>query len=141
MSDLEKVAEEIRQCVLGDNGPTCRVHLNTMRSWANTIEQACKATVALDVSLEKARALHRVWRALNDGDCPKCHEWPSWVESNSDNGFIQCRKCGFYVTGDEVVSMQKLFAPAMDSAVAIFEDWRATASSFGSRKRLSEEVE
>jgi dihydroneopterin aldolase len=31
-----------------------------MRSWANTIEQACKATVALDVSLEKARALHRV---------------------------------------------------------------------------------
>ena len=29
--------------------------------------------LALDVSLEKARALHRVWRALNDGDCPKCH--------------------------------------------------------------------
>lgn len=27
-----------------------------------------RETLALDVSLERARALHRVWRALNDGD-------------------------------------------------------------------------
>jgi hypothetical protein len=89
--------------------------------------------VALDVSLEKARALHRVWRALNDGDCPKCHAHPGahgirrW-EYNAcclDAAAMECPTCGFYVTHAEIDEIEVMFAPAMDAAVAIFEQWRS----------------
>jgi hypothetical protein len=87
--------------------------------------------VALDVSLEKARALHRVWRALNDGDCPKCHTYRAASEMLrgheflSDAPAIWCPNCNFGVTHEEIKAIEKMFAPAMDAAVAIFEQWRA----------------
>ena len=86
--------------------------------------------IALDVSLEKARALHRVWRALNDGDCPKCHQYRSATEMFrgheflSDAPAIACPSCNFHVTHQEIAEIEKMFAPAMDAAVAIFEAWR-----------------
>jgi hypothetical protein len=88
--------------------------------------------IALDVSLEKARALHRVWRALNDGDCPKCHKFPGPqnvrrignVAEGKPIAGIRCELCGFYVSYEEIDEIEKLFAPAMDAAVAIFEEWR-----------------
>lgn len=89
--------------------------------------------IALDVSLEKARALHRVWRALNDGDCPRCHTFQPATEmlrSHRDllgreimDG-VMCPACGFAVTTEEITAIETLFAPAMDAAVAIFEAWR-----------------
>jgi hypothetical protein len=93
----------------------------------------------LDVSLERARALHRVWRALNDGDCPKCHKHNpatriirdriTYTErhhrySRVSRGAIECPECGFNVTGEEIEEIEQLFAPAMDAAVAIFLEWR-----------------
>ena len=95
--------------------------------------------IALDVSLEKARALHRVWRAMNDGDCPKCHKYhlatqmtryEQRLETEYKAGrfmwpVIKCPSCGFKVTGEEIQDIEKMFAPAMDAAVAIFEGWRA----------------
>lgn len=87
--------------------------------------------LALDVSLERARALHRVWRALNDGDCPKCHRLivdpirgPNWNHRELKFGDMKCGNCGFTVTADEVEEIEKMFAPAMDAAVALFEQWR-----------------
>ena len=84
--------------------------------------------LALDVNLEKPRALHRVWRALNDGDCPKCHKAVAATDIIRANGdvWIQCPnpECGFHIFGDEIVEIERMFAPAMDAAVAIFEDWR-----------------
>jgi hypothetical protein len=85
--------------------------------------------IALDVSLEKARALHRVWRALNDGDCPKCHNYHSAAAINRDCLGIMCPSCGFMVTLDEIEDIQNLFAPAMDAAVAIFEAWSEKRSA------------
>jgi hypothetical protein len=79
--------------------------------------------VALDVSLEVPRALHRVWRALNDGDCPKCHNFHAATQINRDSMGIMCPSCGFTVTLDEIEAIEKLFAPAMDAAVKIFESW------------------
>jgi hypothetical protein len=89
--------------------------------------------MALDVSLEQARALHRVWRALNDGDCPKCHhhfaasdmlrDWQTLIPRGRI-GAIQCPSCKFHVSGPEIDEIEKLFAPAMDGAVAVFEEWR-----------------
>ena len=86
--------------------------------------------LALDVSLEKARALHRVWRALNDGDCPKCHKHRPATqmfrghEFLSDAPAIACPSCNFSVTHDEIAEIERMFAPAMDAATAIFEEWR-----------------
>lgn len=82
--------------------------------------------LALDTSLERGRALHRVWRALNDGDCPKCHQHgaaTAMVRFGSPQS-IQCPRCLFTVHGTEIEAIEKLFAPAMDAAVAIFETWR-----------------
>lgn len=98
-------------------------------------EPGCQETakeakaLALDVSLEKARALHRVWRALNDGDCPKCHRAGAATEMlrfahESGTQSIRCPLCFFTVYGHEIVQIEKMFAPAMDAAVAIFETWR-----------------
>jgi len=92
--------------------------------------------LALDVSLERARALHRVWRALNDGDCPKCHKYHPASEMIryhkivNDPTFkaIECPSCGFHVTENEIEAIEKMFAPAMDAAVAIFIEWRIRRS-------------
>lgn len=98
----------------------------------------------LDVDMEQARALHRVWRALNDGDCPKCHTFHRASDIRTDFGrpmpiaewdgsfvthSIACPTCGFMITSDEIAGIQKLFAPAMDAAVAIFENWRENRSA------------
>ena len=87
-------------------------------------------SLSLDLSLERERALHRVWRALNDGDCPKCHHATAAtdvIRPNNKNGiWLKCPNpdCGFFILGEEITEIEKLFAPAMDSAVAIFEEWR-----------------
>lgn len=89
-----------------------------------------KPDLHLDVELDQARALHRVWRALNDGDCPKCHKAVAATDvirpQNKDGVWIKCPNpsCGFLVMGKEIEEIERLFAPAMNAAVAIFESWR-----------------
>lgn len=80
--------------------------------------------LALDVSLEKARALHRVWRALNDGDCPRCHKFHAANEIIRWPGRIACPACSFSILTSEIEKIEQMFAPAMDAAVAIFHAWR-----------------
>lgn len=82
--------------------------------------------LALDTdTLVRARVLHRVWRALNDGDCPKCHKHtPAHTMIRSELGVIRCPSCFFTVYANEIEAIEKEFAPAMDAAVKIFEEWR-----------------
>ncbi len=87
------------------------------------------APLALDVSLEKARALHRVWRALNDGDCPKCHSFTAAHNIKRDGFAIECPACGFHVSREEIDAIEKMFAPAMDAATKIFLEWRKDRGS------------
>lgn len=82
--------------------------------------------LALDVSIEKARALHSVWRALNDGDCPKCHTFHAATEIVRDGQCMECPTCQFKIFRKEIEDIEKMFAPAMNAAVAIFEEWRAS---------------
>jgi hypothetical protein len=91
-------------------------------------ENAVAAPVALDVSLERARALHRVWRALNDGDCPRCHRFHAATEIIRTRDDLECPSCGFFVTRVEIEEIEKLFAPAMNAAVDIFMKWRSEKS-------------
>lgn len=88
-------------------------------------EQPIVQPLALDVSLEKARALHRVWRALNDGDCPSCHKFHAATDIIRSQIGIECPACGFYVTHGEIEDIERMFAPAMNAAVDIFLKWRA----------------
>lgn len=91
--------------------------------------------LALDTDLQKARALHRVWRALNDGDCPKCHHAVAAtdiIRPNLKGGvWLKCPNpdCGFQVMGEEITEIERMFAPAMDAAVSIFEQWRESRPS------------
>lgn len=98
---------------------------------ANPIRDAARPGVAsvapplaLDVSLEQARALHRVWRALNDGDCPNCHKFHAATEIVRSSDAITCPSCWFHVKKTEIAAIEQMFAPAMDAAVAIFNKWR-----------------
>lgn len=82
--------------------------------------------LALDTSvMDRARAMHRVWRALNDGDCPKCHSFHAATAIYRDDVRIRCPSCGFSVTRDEIYQIEQMFAPAMNAAVDIFEAWRS----------------
>jgi hypothetical protein len=87
--------------------------------------------IDVDVSY-RARAMHRVWRALNDGDCPKCHAMHAATDILRETRIyplsgegITCPTCGFKITYVEIAAIELLFAPAMDAAVAVFEEWRA----------------
>lgn len=87
----------------------------------------------LDVDFETARALHRVVRAMNDGECPKCHaliedyhmrkKAPSLASPKYTETMI-CPKCGFTITGEEAEAAIQTFAPVMDRNLAVFEQWR-----------------
>lgn len=101
-----------------------------INDWNNRFSEVVMAEesnkdLMLDVSvLEKARALHRVWRALNDGDCPHCHKFHAATEIIRSNVGIQCPSCEFFVTCEEIEDIEKMFAPAMDAAVDVFFRWR-----------------
>lgn len=93
--------------------------------------------LALDTDLSNVhRAIHRVVRAMNDGECPKCHvldprnirnmaleeEMAGVREVGPGWG---CSYCGFFITDEQGQAAMKLFAPKMEGALAIFEEWRA----------------
>jgi hypothetical protein len=97
----------------------------------------------LDVDFETARSLHRVVRAMHDGECPKRHRlFESYLmrrEKAADdaprhNVTMQCPHCGFMITGQEADAVIAAFAPVMDRNLDVFEQWRqrrATGSVTG----------
>jgi len=83
-----------------------------------------------DVSLapDTARALHRVVRALHDGNCPKCGALnPS--DTVYDTAVYEgwcCPDCKFTITAEEAKAAMAAFRPFMEANLAIFEAWRAS---------------
>lgn len=83
---------------------------------------------------ERARALHRVVRAMHDGNCPKCgHLGPSdrfYNHGLRQNGVIveeawhECPKCHFKILASESIAALEAFRPYMAANVAEFEAWR-----------------
>lgn len=82
-----------------------------------------------DVQVDRARSLHRVVRALHDGNCPRCgFLFPSEdaiIEAQL-NGIIgeQCPKCGFHITASEAAVAMAQFRPVMEKNLQVFEKWR-----------------
>lgn len=89
----------------------------------------------LDVDFEVARSIHRVVRAMHDGECPRCHRLFQPQSVVADRGAYsfasdpkedkRCPNCGFAITRDEIDAALAQFAPVMDKNLEIFEQWRA----------------
>jgi len=88
----------------------------------------------LDIDdLEIARSLHRVVRAMHDGECPKCHalfesrsmRLPRNIHDNPLRFDLICPGCQFTVTAKEQDDVIKQFAPVMERNLEVFELWRS----------------
>lgn len=113
------------------NFPLLKPFPDEESSHTPTTDNPSTPNLHLDVNLEKARALHRVWRALNDGECPACGilsfaegVW-RWTRGQHTHKYaLQCPHCYFYITWNEIDRMEKEFAPVMQAAMRIFDEWR-----------------
>lgn len=80
-----------------------------------------------DVSSEEARALHRVVRAMHDGNCPKCgivvdaHEMR---RTSFAKKMWKCPNCSFQILKDEADAAMQAFRPYMLANLEAFEKWR-----------------
>jgi len=90
----------------------------------------------LDVSPDHARALHRVVRAMHDGNCPKCGHLgssPTFELCHACNRPFgeplkqghRCPKCGFQISEEEAAAAMQAFRPYMLANLEVFENWRA----------------
>ena len=78
---------------------------------------------------DEARALHRVVRAMHDGECPKCHRLhPAEVMLVGPPMGHQCPSCGFSISTAESEAALAEFGKFMDANLAVFEKWRASRS-------------
>lgn len=71
-----------------------------------------------------ARALHRVVRAMHDGNCPKCGMITRSSDMTTDVDGWQCPGCEFSITTEEGRAAMSAFRPFMEANVAVFEKWR-----------------
>jgi hypothetical protein len=87
----------------------------------------------LNPDQDEARALHRIVRAMHDGECPRCHQVsgsaqmridPAWASRYRPAGW-KCPTCGFFISQAEAEDVFQIFAPFMKRNLAIFEKWRA----------------
>lgn len=82
-------------------------------------------TYILDVDdFEVARSIHRVVRAMHDGECPNCHLLFASTSMLADRLDHVCPHCGFTITKQESAAAIKMFAPVMKKNLAVFEKWR-----------------
>lgn len=92
-----------------------------------------------DVSSTEARALHRVVRAIHDGNCPKCGYLgssdsfftPGWNSRGVGHGYHKCPKCSFRITEEEAAAAMEQFRPYMQANVEVFERWRSARAEAG----------
>lgn len=93
----------------------------------------------LDVDdFEVARSIHRVVRAMHDGECPRCHQLCESMNMRTRRadgqaeGFdMQCPGCGFKITAAEQHAAMLTFGPVMEKNLEVFERWRGTQDKDG----------
>lgn len=82
--------------------------------------------LALDVSAEDARALHRVVRAMHDGHCPSCGylgDARQFINTFSERDHV-CPNCGFTIYEKEADAALKAFRSHLLKSVEVFHRWR-----------------
>lgn len=100
-------------------------------------EEAATGNSLLNHDHDQARSLHRIVRAMHDGECPACHEvhdssemWRTSLLLNLPDNVVapsgwQCPACGFHITEAEGEAIFQIFAPFMTKNLEVFRDWRA----------------
>lgn len=89
---------------------------------------------SLNLDHDEARSVHRIVRAMHDGECPKCHEihdsraMARHTLMGKPIGWT-CPSCRFSITAEESDAALKLFAPFMERNLAVFEKWRAALTA------------
>ena len=96
----------------------------------------------LNLDHDEARALHRIARAMHDGECPQCHavnesekmrKMDPATKVTCEGGYTykelwRCPECGFEITVAESEAIFRLFAPFMERNLAVFLRWREDRS-------------
>jgi len=87
----------------------------------------------LNIDHNQARALHRIVRAMHDGECPNCHNvFDSREMVRLGNGGIRlgwkCPECHFELTNAEATEIYQLFGKFMNSNLEVFLKWRQERS-------------
>lgn len=100
---------------------------------ANALVEKVKSALALDVDAsETSRAVHRVVRAMNDGECPRCHNLSvdnamrRQVGLNGARFNLVCPICSFAISADDIDAAIKQFGGIMDENLSVFNIWRET---------------
>ena len=79
---------------------------------------------------ERARALHRVVRAMHDGHCPKCgflaDATAFIVDRDTNAERHECPGCAFSIFRHEAEAALAEFRPYLNESVEVFETWRAS---------------
>jgi hypothetical protein len=133
-TNIAKVGKE--HIVLGTSG-TIKEQLGTPEDIQRfDVEVISGTTLDVDV-LERYCAMQRVWRALNDGDCPACHVFcgagnvDRLTDGTGNPPSIRCPNCKFTIDYTEIALLQQAFAPAMDAAFNVFMAWRRERAASG----------
>jgi RNase P subunit RPR2 len=90
----------------------------------------------LDVDdFEVARSVHRIVRAMHDGECPKCHALtesqnmrPRRYDNQASLFDMRCLGCSFTITAAEQHAAMLAFGPVMERNLEVFESWRSQLS-------------
>lgn len=77
----------------------------------------------------ECRAIHRVIRAMHDGECPQCHNLYASTDMvrEREGAMVAdhvCPGCGFTITHEQSEAGLKLFGTFMEKNLEIFERWR-----------------
>jgi hypothetical protein len=87
-----------------------------------------------DVTVDDARGLHRVMRALHDGHCPQCGAVFPCENARMENAIgeligEQCPRCAFTITREEAQAIGQVFQPIMRQNLEVFFKWREARNS------------
>lgn len=88
----------------------------------------------LNLDHDEARALHRIVRAMHDGECPQCHDvfdaremrrtYARMRTTPMNQEGWECPACHFSISQMEAEEVLRLFAPFMERNLAVFRAWR-----------------
>jgi tRNA(Ile2) C34 agmatinyltransferase TiaS len=83
----------------------------------------------LNLDHSESRSVHRVVRAMHDGECPKCHNLHPSIQMEVPSGH-KCPTCGYFISHEESKAAIETFRACMEDNLVVFERWRQLRKDF-----------